>query len=79
MHSTVEAGWSFHIKRRSVQNTPRLANLREECDIRLAGTIERDFGATLYRLAPTINYRAGGRSVPMLIIDIPAEDNLHGF
>jgi hypothetical protein len=45
----------------------------------LAGTMAADLANTNYRLVPSVNKRANGKSGLMIVIDTPQIDNLSGF
>ncbi len=47
--------------------------------LRLAGMMAVDLSETNYRLVPTMNKRANGRSGLMIVAETPAVDNLRGF
>lgn len=45
----------------------------------LAGIMAQDLAGTPYRLVPTVNKRANGKSGLMVVIETPSIDNLSGF
>lgn len=45
----------------------------------LAGAMAADLAGTEYRLVPTVNKRASGKSGLMIVIETPSIDNLSGF
>ncbi len=47
--------------------------------VALAATMAADLAGTPYRIVPTINKRANGKSGLMIVVETPLIDNLTGF